>query len=286
MFHSRITCTHRVVPRWSTAAVGLLLLASCATSFPGATDSVPVVAVTGARPSPRPLPARLFLPGGPGPFAVVILLHGCGGVGGNQTQWANRLMGWGYGSLVVDSLGPRGVRTVCASTLQPLVTRQDRAGDAIAAARWLQTVPRVDGSRIAVLGNSHGGATAATVANRHFEAEAHGLIKAVVDYYGSCREPTEHGSVPLLALAGSDDTWGYPARTCTAFAQAVGNAEDITVRTYPGVVHAFDNHLVVHSVQEGHPMQYDRDAAEASFRDVHAFLDRTLRASGHMAARP
>jgi dienelactone hydrolase len=188
-----------------------------------------------------------------------------------------RLNGWGYGAMVLDSLGPRGIRSVCAPRLQPLVTRQDRAGDAIAAARWLQTVPRVDGARLAVVGSSHGGATAATVANRHFEAAAGGLIKAAVDYYGPCREPAEHGSIPLLALAGDDDTWGYPARTCTEFARAVGSAEDVTVRTYPGVVHAFDNsRLVQRTWQEGHPMQYDHDAAEAGFREVHAFLDRTI----------
>ena len=278
---------HKSQPFGPLATVGLLLLAACSGAFPSAADSVPVVAVAGARQSPRPLPARLSLPEGPGPFAVVILLHGCGGAGSNQTQWAERLTGWGYGAVVLDSLRPRGVTTVCAPILQPLVTRLDRAGDTIAAARWLQTVPRVDGARIAVLGNSHGGATAATVANRHFEAEAQGLIKAAVDYYGACREPANHGSMPLLALAGDDDTWGDPARTCRQFAQAVGSAEDVTVRTYPGVVHAFDNRFNVRRTsQEGHPIQYDRDAAEASFREVHAFLDRTIGVSRAADARP
>jgi dienelactone hydrolase len=35
-----------------------------------------------------------------------------------------------------------------------------------------------------------------------------GLIKAVVDYYGSCDIPELHGNVPLLALAGEADDWG------------------------------------------------------------------------------
>jgi dienelactone hydrolase len=218
---------------------------------------------------------------------VVILLHGCGGLGNNQTQWVGRLLEWGYGSLVLDSLKPRGLTTVCAPALQPLVTRQDRAGDVIAAARWLQTIAHVDGTRIAVVGSSHGGGAAATVANLHFEAEAHGLIKAAVDYYGPCREPAEHGSIPLLALAGEDDTWADPARTCTQFAKAVGTAEDVTVRTYPGVVHAFDNPLLVQRTrQEGHPMQYNRAAAEDSFAAVHAFMDRTVGAPRTAVSKP
>ena len=178
---------------------------------------------------------------------------------------------------MLDSFAPRGIRSVCAPAAQRLVTRQDRAGDVIAAARWLQQVPGVDGGRLAVLGASHGGATAATVANRHFEAEAHGLIKAVVDYYGACREPAEHGTIPLLALAGEDDTWSNPAAACRSFAEAVGGAEDITVRTYPGVVHAFDNPaLIQRRYSERHPLQYNAEAAAASFRDVKAFLNRTI----------
>ena len=266
-----------IAPRRLAALVCLPLLGACAGSVPNVAGNVPVVNVPGARPSPQPLVARLFLPEGAGPFAVVILLHGCGGITNNQTQWVQRLNGWGYGAVVLDSLGPRGVKSVCPAYLQPMVTRQDRAGDVVAAVRWLQTVPRVDGARLAVLGNSHGGATAATVANRHFEAEGGGLVKAAVDYYGPCREPADHGSIPLLALAGDDDTWSYPARTCTEFARAVGSAENVTVRTSPGVVHAFDNsRLVQRTWQEGHPMQYDHDAAEASFREVHTFLDRTI----------
>ncbi|CAH2604515.1 putative Carboxymethylenebutenolidase [Rhodovastum atsumiense] len=241
------------------------------------TDEIPVVTVPGARPSPRPLPVRLVLPPGPGPHPVVILLHGCSGVGTNQAFWTKRLVSWGYGALVLDSLTPRGIRSVCAHADQPLVTRQDRAGDVIAAVRWLQTARGVDGARIGVLGNSHGGATAATVANRHFQAEANGLIKAVVDYYGACREPAGHGTIPLLALAGEDDSWSRPAAACRRFAQEVGSAEDITVRTYPGVVHGFDNpRLAERRWSEGHPMQYAPEAAEASFADVHAFLNRTI----------
>ena len=226
---------------------------------------------------PAPLPARLSLPGGAGPFPAVIVLHGCGGLGANQRIWADRLVGWGYGALVLDSLAPRGVNSVCAPALQPLVTRFDRAGDVIAAVRWLGGQPGVDGSRIAVLGESHGGGTAITVANDPFAAAAGGRIKAVVDYYGPCRQPEHYGGIPVLALAGDRDTWADPAATCRAYGARLPAGAAFQQVVYPGAVHGFDNPNAVQlRWPEGHPLQYDPDAASDSFGKVHAFLQAAL----------
>lgn len=261
-------------------AAATLLLAGCAAPMPDM-GSIPPVVVADARPSPVPLPASLMLPPGPGPHPVVIVLHGCGGISPNTAAWANRLLEWGYGSLVVNSLQPRGVISVCAPDRQPLVTRFDRAGDVIAATRWLQTQPGVDGTRIAVLGESHGGGTAATLANRPFAEVSAGQIKAVIDYYGPCRDAGRYSGLPLLALAGDADTWSNPARTCTAYRAAVPPGSPVDVTVYPGAVHGFDNPRNVRlRFVEGHPMQYDADAATDSFKRVHAFLDRMIGPSG------
>jgi dienelactone hydrolase len=83
--------------------------------------------------------------------------------------------------------------------------------------------------------------------------------------------------VPLLALAGDVDTWGFPARTCTEFAAALRADQPMTVKVYPGVMHAFD---VLNAgrmtYSEGHPMQYNAAAAENSYTQVKAFLARYL----------
>jgi len=127
-----------------------------------------------------------------------------------------------------------------------------------------------------VLGNSHGGSTAAWVTREEYERLYPGLLAASVDYYGACGNAGRHGTVPLLVLSGEDDNWVPPAN-CLAFGKQLKPNQPFEMHTYPGVVHAFDNRLLVHRTrQEGHPMQYDRDAAEASFREVHAFLDRTI----------
>jgi dienelactone hydrolase len=252
-----------------------LLLAACATAGPG--GHVPFESIAGARGPDNGLDGTLKLPPGPGPFPVVILLHGCGGLGSNQKLWADRLNEWGYAAFVLDSFGPRGVRTVCAPTAQSQVTPADRASDVISAALWLRGQPGIDPGRIGVLGNSHGGSTAAWVTQVVYEKRYPGLIKASVDYYGACRVPENHGTVPLLALAGEADSWGNPALTCRAFARKMRPDQPFEVYTYPGVVHAFDNPLQDRiTLSEGHALLYNHDAAEDSYRRVRAFLARWL----------
>ena len=275
--------------RWPGPALLLLALlglaglpAGCATGGGTARNATGLLIppqdfhLADARTSPGPLPGALTLPPGPGPFPVVILLHGCAGLGRGLPIWAARLADWGYASLVIDSFSSRNVYTVCEPSAQALVTRRDRAGDALSAAMYLRHVPAIDPDRIAVVGFSHGGATAFTLTQQEFQAAAPGLIKASVDYYGACRTPSEHGTVPLLALAGEDDTWGDPARRCTEFAAHLRPDQPFEVKTYPGAVHAFDNPLQRRRVEFGHALDYDASAAADSFVRVHAFLDRYL----------
>ena len=244
--------------------------------------SVPVTQVPGSRQPDRPYDATLTLPEraappGTGRFPVVILLHGCGGEGPSQRFWIDRLAGWGYAVLRLDSFSARGVKTVCAPDKQPLVTPVDRSGDVLSAALWLRSQPDIDGARIAVLGESHGGGTAVTVTRRAYERLYPGLLKASVAYYGPCRAPALHGTVPLLALAGDADTWGFPARTCQAFATAMQPDQPMQVVVYPGGVHDFDNPSMTRQRYIlGHPIAYDATAATASFAKVKAFLARYL----------
>ena len=268
---------------------GIFLVALASVLVPGrgvgaglnAAVEIPAPPVPGARMPAVPLPGRLVLPAGGGRAPVVILLHGCGGAGRGRFQledWTRRLLSWGYGALIVDSLTPRAVDTVCAPADQPKVTGSDRAGDVIDAALWLQAQPGVDGGRLGVIGFSHGGGTVMAVTARHFQDLHPGLLKAAVNYYGPCRPQLEHGTVPLLAYGGEDDTWGFPASTCTEFGKHLRPDQPFQVVTYPDTVHAFDNpRLLKRRYGEGHPEQYNSVSAEDSFRRTRAFLDQWLR---------
>ena len=56
---------------------------------------------------------RIRTIGGGGPFPAVVVLHGCIGISGHFTGIADRLSSWGYVTLAVDSLGPRGISSRC-----------------------------------------------------------------------------------------------------------------------------------------------------------------------------
>jgi dienelactone hydrolase len=257
-----------------------LALNACAPAGPG--GPIPFQPIAGARGPANGLDGTLKQPPGAGPFPVVILLHGCGGLGSSQRLWAKRLNDWGYATFTLDSFGPRGVRSVCAPLAQSSVSPEDRASDVISAALWLRGQPGIDPDRIAVLGNSHGGATAAWVTQAVYEKRYPGLLKASIDYYGACRNPETQGTVPLLVLAGESDDWGHPALTCHTFARKLRPDQPFEVQTYPNVVHSFDNPRLTTLIRnEGHALQYDRAAAEDSFLRVHAFLDRWVGPAAH-----
>jgi len=72
---------------------------------------------------------------------------------------------------------------------------------------------------------------------------------------------------------------GLPALTCRAFGGKLRPDQGFEVHTYPGVVHAFDNEETPDRVvKDGHPLQYDKPAAEDSYVRVKAFLDRYVAA--------
>jgi dienelactone hydrolase len=251
------------------------VLTACAPIGPG--GQIPFQSIAGGRGPANGLDGTLKLPSGAGPFPVVIVLHGCSGLGINQKLWAERLNDWGYAAFILDSFGPRGIRSVCAPLAQSNVLPSDRASDVISAALWLRSQQGIDPDRIAVLGGSHGGSTAVWVTQAVYEERYPGLLKASIDYYGACRNPETHGTVPLLAFAGEADDWGNPALTCRTFARKLHPNQPFEIYTYPNVVHGFDNPRQVTLMRnEGHAMLYDQAAAEDSYQHVRAFLGRWL----------
>jgi hypothetical protein len=58
----------------------------------------------------------LYRPDGQGPFAAVVVLHGCSGRSSDEAENAKRFTALGYVALYVDSFRPRGVRHSCTGT--------------------------------------------------------------------------------------------------------------------------------------------------------------------------
>jgi len=100
-----------------------------------------------------------------GPYPALVVLHGCGGISSHSAGIADRIGSWGYVALAVDSLGPRGIASGCGGR------SLDQAFDAYAALHYLSQLNFVDPARVAVLGQSMGGAAALYAVERGLTAQ-------------------------------------------------------------------------------------------------------------------
>lgn len=220
----------------------------------------------------QPLTGRLKKPDGTGPFPAVILLHGCGGIWRWDEVWSDRLAEWGYVALSIDSLGPRGMGSICDRP--GALSGPARALDAHGAKTFLASVSFVDRKRIAVLGMSHGG-WAALEAIRRTTTSDLGLepFQAAVTLYPWCGEPSDLDA-PLLILIGDRDDWSPVAR-CSSYIAGAHSSAEAVLKVYPGAHHLFDL-PGVDMRENGHVLRYNVEHATDAIRQVREFLARHL----------
>jgi len=215
----------------------------------------------------------LYRPDGPGPFPAVVVLHACLGVRTKDTRWAEELRDQGYVALVVDSMTGRGLTTldqrrgVCQGMALWGATR---AGDVAASLAYLRTLPYVDGTRLALVGFSHGAWAALDFLSGASAEDVRGL-HAIVGFYPYCGIASRARwlgwriDVPTLLLLAGEDRMVSPSQ-CRSLAQrAAASGRPIAVTVYPDVGHAFD--------------WRSSPATEDAHRKVGAFLAEHLDAS-------
>lgn len=106
-----------------------------------------------------------------GSIPFVIILHGCSGMNKTLKKWTNeyggKLVGAGYGVLVLDSFTSRGVGSdgICADPSQ-LEWARRRTDDAYSALDWLIENGKADPKRVYVLGRSNGATTSLIIVNK------------------------------------------------------------------------------------------------------------------------
>ncbi len=201
---------------------------------------------------------RVVRPEGPGPFPVVVQMHGCAGVQPFQARYAEAARRAGVAAVIVDSLAPRGLsRTAAHLTVCTGVQLRgaERAWDLAAVLHRLRGQPWADGRRVAAAGWSHGGwavmealvAAGRTGGDDAASAAVRNLRLAVLIYpyagplartrasgWGGCR--------PAVAacLAGRDAVVGRTA-PLRALDRLRSDGLDVDVLTLAGATHAFDD---------------------------------------------
>lgn len=232
----------------------------------------------------------LFKPTGAGPFPVVVLGHTCGGVQvPHMKEHAQQLLGAGFAVMLLDSLGPRGLKTCRGQTL---VNSNGVARDAYQALDALAAVNDIDPNRIYFSGYSLGGVVAPMLASPQ-SAQAFASsrrFRAVVSHYGGCSYLTRPGGArvqylardierPLLMLMAENDKEFKP-EDCFPLVQELKDAgKPIAWHVYEGAHHAWDqsnqrgNYSIVSGSGETNVYKYSEQASRDATRRMMAFFE-------------
>jgi dienelactone hydrolase len=242
--------------------------------------------------APKPLGSfgslemAIYKPDGAGPFPALVLVHTCGGLRSEIQDWAKDALARGYVAFVIDSLGPRGVKSVCIPPSPVNIWRG--AKDAFQALEHLQRFDFVDQSRIGLVGFSWG-AMVGLLVNSRAVAEALSPSRrfaSVVSFYPACYFSTPRGNVeflrpdtdrPTLVLMGELDNETPPA-DCLPRLEAL-KRKDAPVRwhLYPKATHCWDcaslDNLTKTDFQGNRvTYRYDRAITRDSARRAFEFL--------------
>lgn len=177
---------------------------------------------------------------------AVVLVHGCGGVSPGQHAWAGVLRRMGVATLIVDSFRNRDVREVC--TGRQFVNAASVVADAFHALDFLSEHPRIDSSRIAILGASFGGRAALWTSNNRVRQRYHkgtARFAAHLAFYpASCyvtlADENDVSGAPIRVFHGTADDW-TPIGACRAYVDRLRQAgRDAILVEYVGARHSFD----------------------------------------------
>jgi dienelactone hydrolase len=200
------------------------------------------------RGQPVTIAGQLRIAQGAGRLPVVVLEHGSGGAGGNLEMWARDFNGMGISTFTLDNFTGRGLTQV--STDQAQLGRLNFILDIYRALDVLAKHPRVDPSRIALMGFSRGGQAVLYAGVKRFQQNWNksGLeFVAYIPFYPDCMTSfvaeTDIADRPIRIFAGAPDDYNPPA-ACKGYVERLRAAgRDVQLTEYPNAPHSFDNPL-------------------------------------------
>jgi dienelactone hydrolase len=243
------------------------------------TNRILVVAKKGA---PTVISADLQLPGdGTGRVPAVILLHGREGLTAKTHEWARELNRTGFASFVLDSFTGRAIQVSELRTSRSRINLGSLVIDAYRALDLLATHPRIDPSRIALMGFSNGGGVVLWARQIRFQKlwmERDRQFAAFLAFYpAACNmrflNEVEVSDGPLRIFTGTADDQTV-IEPCREFVERMRNAgKDVAMFEYPGAYHGFDSrdlpqHVFQPEVTSGRNCMFV-ERSEGSFAAFH-----------------
>jgi dienelactone hydrolase len=197
--------------------------------------------------TPVTVAGQLRIPRGEGRMPVVFLIHGSSGPGANIDIWSDQFMEMGVATFVLDGFTGRGLTSVSAN--QALLGRLNLIVDAYRGLEILAKHPRVDPSRIVLMGFSRGGQATLYASLKRFNRmwNKSGIqFAAHIPLYPDCSttyvEDTDVDR-PIRIFHGAADDY-TPVSKCRAFVERLRTAgRDVQLTEYPDAPHTFDNPL-------------------------------------------
>ncbi len=148
-------------------------------------------------------------------------------------------------AVIIDSFGPRGLSNISYDYGQ--ITQLHRIKDLYGAREYLKTKSFVDGTRIGIMGFSHGGGTVLDAINQNGEYVKRKFLNHdnsgfafAIAFYPGCPFANGPYTVPLLIVTGELDDW-TPARDCQLMIDKYREqSAEMRLEIIPDAHHAFD----------------------------------------------
>ena len=198
-----------------------------------------------------PLAMAIYRPAGAGRFPGLILVHTCGGLRPEIRRWTKQALSRGYVVFVIDSLGPRGLKTVCHPPSPVSIWRGVK--DAFQALDHLERFEFVDPDRVGLMGFSWGAmvgllASSKTVADVFSPSKR---FAAVASFYPGCHLPASgtRGEIEflrsdtdraILVLMGELDAETPPVDCLTRLEALRERGAPVRWHLYPKATHCWD----------------------------------------------
>lgn len=199
--------------------------------------------------TPATVSGQLRVAQGSGRLPVVVLIHGSGGMGANIEFWMSEFADLGVSTLALDGFTGRGLTQV--STDQARLGRLNLILDAYRALAIAAKHPRVDPTRIALMGFSRRGQAALFASLTRFHRAWNGSgaeFAAYVPFYPDCMTTyladTDVTDRPIHIHHGTPDDYN-PVAPCKRYVErlrAAGRNAQLT--EYPNAHHGFDGPLL------------------------------------------
>jgi len=185
---------------------------------------------------------------GTGKLPVVVLIHGSGGMGPNIEMWARELNTMGISTFALDGFTGRGL--VSVNLDQARLGRLAFTLDSYRVLEMLAKHPRVDASRIVLMGFSRGGQGTLFASLKRFHQmwnKSGAEFAAYIPFYPDCMTSyigdTDVVGKSIRIFHGTPDDYN-PVAPCKRYVERLRAAgRDVQLTEYPNAQHGFDNPL-------------------------------------------